>query len=498
MRSPTKTKQTLSFTPVPTGLLQRQCASRGQHTLVDGECGEYQKKRLLLQRRTADQSEVSEVPPIVHEALNSPSQSLDFTTRHLMESHFGHDFSQVRVHTDAQASESAHAVNAVAYTVGHDLVFARGQYTPGTRFGNYLLAHELSHVVQQSNAGFPTGQLQIQAPTATAETEADNAAKQVMSGLPVMLLHQTSLSLMRRLIVEHPTDPIPNLQGNGLVQTNAETIEQYLQTISSQGRPTVDRTSGRVSMSNPKFCQSRGFWNRLGRGITSGFVRGAEIGSYFLGVGAIPGSILGALIGGVAGIFAPDSQAEESSTPTGSTCLCDFVNSPNPWTIRIDDTDTPLTGDTFVRVQSPNSPRRYGAATISGRLETVEPWLALAHELCGHAWLQERRQSEGEEDGERHHRTVERENLIRQEHGIEARGFRLRDPYCGESFYRERANPEGSVHWQPLYNERTRQIITSGTTGINPDETYLDQCQQMRETYLGDLARQYRVDQRIP
>jgi hypothetical protein len=45
--------------------------------------------------------------------------------------------------------------------------------------------------------------------------------------------------------------------------------------------------------------------------------------------------------------------------------------------------------------------------------------------------LQERRQSEGEEDGERHHRTVERENLIRQEHGIEARGFRLRDPYCG-------------------------------------------------------------------
>ncbi|MEO1208797.1 MAG: hypothetical protein AAFX78_04560 [Cyanobacteria bacterium J06638_20] len=158
-----------------------------------------------------------------------------------------------------------------------------------------------------------------------------------------------------------------------------------------------------------------------------------------------------------------------------------------------------LTGDTFVRVNSPNSPRLYGAATVSGRLENIQPWLALGHELCGHAWLQERNQSEGTEPGERHHRTVERENLIRREHGLEARGFRLRDPYCGESFYRDRTTPQGTPQWQRVYDERNRRAIAeSGITTIDPNETYLDVCQQMREEYLGDQARRYRVNERIP
>lgn len=251
---------------------------------------------------------------------------------------------------------------------------------------------------------------------------------------------------------------------------------------------------------NPEFCRGRGFFGRVGRGIASGFRTGANIGAYFFGVGAIVGGILGALIGGFAGMFGPDSQAEESSTPTGSTCICDFVNSRNNWSIRIDDTDTPLTGNNFVRVQSPNSPRMYGAATISGRLETIEPWLQLGHELCGHAWLQEHRQSEGDVLGEdaRHHRTVERENLLRREHGLEARGFRLKDPYCGESFYRDRATPGGSVHWQRLYDERNRQVMRNIGLSEEADQTYLDQCQQMREQYLGEQARRYRISERIP
>jgi len=68
-----------------------------------------------------------------------------------MEPRFGHDFSQVKVHTDAKAAESASAVNALAYTVGRDVVFGRGQYTTGTSEGRRLLAHELVHVVQQGN-----------------------------------------------------------------------------------------------------------------------------------------------------------------------------------------------------------------------------------------------------------------------------------------------------------------------------------------------------------
>lgn len=71
--------------------------------------------------------------------------------------HFGHDFSQVRVHADAKASESARAVDALAYTVGRDVVFGAGQYSPNCKEGRRLLAHELTHVVQQGGAqGSPT------------------------------------------------------------------------------------------------------------------------------------------------------------------------------------------------------------------------------------------------------------------------------------------------------------------------------------------------------
>ena len=68
-----------------------------------------------------------------------------------MEPRFGHDFSQVRVHTDEQAVESAQAVNALAYTVGRDVVFGMGQYAPETRDTRRLLAHELAHVIQQTS-----------------------------------------------------------------------------------------------------------------------------------------------------------------------------------------------------------------------------------------------------------------------------------------------------------------------------------------------------------
>lgn len=93
-----------------------------------------------------------EVPPIVHDVLRSPGQLLDAGTRAFMESRFGHDFSGVRVHTDAKAAESARSVNALAYTVGRDIVFQPEYYSPGSTEGKRLLAHELTHVLQQNQA----------------------------------------------------------------------------------------------------------------------------------------------------------------------------------------------------------------------------------------------------------------------------------------------------------------------------------------------------------
>ena len=76
-----------------------------------------------------------------------------------MESRFGHDFSRVRVHTDARATDSALAVNAQAYTVGRDVVFGVGEYAPGAHTGKSLLAHELTHVVQQRTSLVPVEKL---------------------------------------------------------------------------------------------------------------------------------------------------------------------------------------------------------------------------------------------------------------------------------------------------------------------------------------------------
>lgn len=145
-------------------LLQRKCAC-GQHTIGGGQCESCGKKG--LQRHAKSQGAPTEVPAAVHETLHSPGQPLDFSTRSLMESRFGHDFSHVRVHTDATAAESAEAVDAHAYTVDRHISFGAGKYSPATSEGQRLLAHELTHVVQQS--GVSGASLS----SAQAEREAD-------------------------------------------------------------------------------------------------------------------------------------------------------------------------------------------------------------------------------------------------------------------------------------------------------------------------------------
>lgn len=89
-------------------------------------------------------------PAIVHEVLRSPGQALDRSTSDFFESRLGHNFADVRVHTNEAASDSAREVGALAYTVGRNIVFGRDQFTPNTISGRQLIAHELAHVVQQS------------------------------------------------------------------------------------------------------------------------------------------------------------------------------------------------------------------------------------------------------------------------------------------------------------------------------------------------------------
>jgi hypothetical protein len=90
--------------------------------------------------------------PIVQEVIRSPGQPLSTANRAFFEPRFTHEFRNVRVHKDARAVESARSVNALAYTVGQHIVFGSAQYASDTCAGRRLLAHELTHVVQQRNA----------------------------------------------------------------------------------------------------------------------------------------------------------------------------------------------------------------------------------------------------------------------------------------------------------------------------------------------------------
>lgn len=115
----------------------------------------------LVQSGEDDIAPFANVPPEVQTALNDTGQPLEPVARAEMEARLGHDFGQVRLHTNGRAAESARAVEAQAYTLGHDVVFAQGQYAPETPAGKHLLAHELAHVAQQKEAP-PTAPADVQ------------------------------------------------------------------------------------------------------------------------------------------------------------------------------------------------------------------------------------------------------------------------------------------------------------------------------------------------
>ena len=184
-------KATSSLQPAQS-LIQRKCAC-GNHTVAGEECPECAKKKIGLQRklaigasndpleqeadRVADQvisapsssgisgaplhiqryagqatRQMDTAPASVNLVLAGSGRPLEPALRENMEQHFGHDFSQVQVHFGGVAEQSARDLNANAYTVGQNIVFGAGRFVPGTHEGRRLLAHELTHVVQQSGA----------------------------------------------------------------------------------------------------------------------------------------------------------------------------------------------------------------------------------------------------------------------------------------------------------------------------------------------------------
>jgi hypothetical protein len=164
-----------------------------QRALAEGRPQSLDAAGIMHLQRTAGNASVNsflaegeERSPVLDVVGSGGGQPLDRNTRAEMEAGFGHDFSDVRIHTGGKASESAKSVQAQAYTVGNDIVFGGDNYAPDSSAGKRTLAHELTHVVQQRSGpvdGTPTsGGVSISDPSDRFEQAAEHTADRVMAG----------------------------------------------------------------------------------------------------------------------------------------------------------------------------------------------------------------------------------------------------------------------------------------------------------------------------
>lgn len=165
------------------GIMQRRCASCAASG-ADCHC---EHDTHAMQRAPATRApETDRLPGDVPESVRSVvsgggGRPLDPALGADMEARLGADLGDVRIHTDGEAARSAEGVDALAYTVGRDVVFGPGQYQPQTMRGRELLAHELAHVLQQSRG---IGSLDA-ARAATLESEANHAAAGALANGPI-------------------------------------------------------------------------------------------------------------------------------------------------------------------------------------------------------------------------------------------------------------------------------------------------------------------------
>jgi hypothetical protein len=173
----------------PSAALQRAMVQRQDEAAPEDEEHPLQQ----LQRQAGNEAVATALQreddvqrsPVLDVVGKGGGRPLDSTTRTDMEGKFGADFSEVRVHDDATAQQSATAVGARAYTTGHEIVLGEG-VSLGSQDGQHTLAHELTHVVQQRSgpvAGTPTADgVSVSDPSDAFEQQAEATAHQVLSG----------------------------------------------------------------------------------------------------------------------------------------------------------------------------------------------------------------------------------------------------------------------------------------------------------------------------
>lgn len=200
-----------------------------QHALAEGSPQALGQSSVMHLQRAAGNASVSafvqreedDRHPVKDVVESGSGRPLEPEVRVDMEQRLGHDFSDVRVHTDPKAADSAKAVQARAYTSGSNVVFDDGQYRPDTPEGSKTLAHELTHVVQQRSGpvdGTPAaGGIRVSSPSDQYEQAADAAAETATRTDPA---------------------PVPAVQGAPIQrQETAPEDEEEVQTVQRQEAP---------------------------------------------------------------------------------------------------------------------------------------------------------------------------------------------------------------------------------------------------------------------
>ena len=147
-------------------------------------------------------------------SLRGSGQPLSQSELAFFEPRFGNDFSQVRVHADSQAAETAQALNARAFTLGQDIVFGAGQYQPSASEGRLLLAHELTHVMQQtSNIQSSSESITMNSLGNLAKRNADVVATELWGDGQVKVPYGNTPTQLQRVAIPSPRTPQSRLFG---------------------------------------------------------------------------------------------------------------------------------------------------------------------------------------------------------------------------------------------------------------------------------------------
>lgn len=192
---------------------------------IQRKCAACEEEEHVQRKEDGGSHQRSETPSIVLDAVNGGGTPLEHRTRTFMESRFGYDFGNVKIHTDTVAAKSAQSINALAYTSANSIVFNQGQYSPKTESGKRLLAHELTHVVQQKSLRQQTIQRRV-----IDRNVVTNDAMLTRLGLTRQQVIDTIAAadadaiVLARNAEDTMTRELNNAQSGSPIDANAETI----------------------------------------------------------------------------------------------------------------------------------------------------------------------------------------------------------------------------------------------------------------------------------